>query len=173
MAARVSALAWMLAMSQRKTHACPSLLGFSTLSNVAVSCRIVVVVARGECAPARVAPARWTPHDLHQHVKRATVHAEGDRECRGLLCVALQLSLLDAAAAPSGLMHREEAAGGLVDVHDAVCADSALVHEPVQFDEQPGACWPLAEQGLWSSFKHLAGFLKLSRMPRRSSHTHL
>ena len=28
-------------------------------------------------------------HDLHQHIKRATVHAEGDRECRGLLCVAL------------------------------------------------------------------------------------
>ena len=28
-------------------------------------------------------------HDLHQHVQRATVHAEGDRKCRGLLCVAL------------------------------------------------------------------------------------
>ena len=38
-------------------------------------------------------------HDLHQHIKRATVHAEGDRECLGLLCVALQLGLLDAAAA--------------------------------------------------------------------------
>ena len=32
-------------------------------------------------------------HDLHQHVQRATVHAEGDRECRGLLGVALQLGL--------------------------------------------------------------------------------
>ena len=49
-------------------------------------------------------------YDLHQHVQRATVHAEGDRERRGLLCVALQLGLFDAAAAPSGLMHREEAA---------------------------------------------------------------
>ena len=48
------------------------------------------------------------------HVKRATVHAEGDRECRGLLCVALQLGMFDAAAAPPDLMHWEEAAGGLV-----------------------------------------------------------
>ena len=76
-------------------------------------------------------------YDLHQHVQRATVHAEGDRECRGLLRVALYLSLFDAAAAPSGLMHREEAARGLVDVHDAVCADSVLVHEPAELDEEP------------------------------------
>ena len=31
----------------------------------------------------------------------------------------------------------QEAAGRLVDVHDAVCADSVLVHEPAQFDEEP------------------------------------
>ena len=30
-------------------------------------------------------------------------------------------------------MHR----GGLVYVHDAVCVDSVLVHEPAQLDEQP------------------------------------
>ena len=53
------------------------------------------------------------------------------------LVLALQLSLQHAAAAPSGLMHRQEAARGLVDVHDAVCADSVLVHEPAQLDEQP------------------------------------
>ena len=63
-------------------------------------------------------------YDLHQHAKRATVHAEGDRECRRLPRVALQLSLLHAAAAPSNVMHQEETARGLVDVHDAVCADS-------------------------------------------------
>ena len=34
-------------------------------------------------------------------------------------------------------MHREEAARGLVNVHDVVCADSVLVHEPAQLDEQP------------------------------------
>ena len=73
-------------------------------------------------------------HDLHQHVH--TVHAEGDCECRGLLCV-LQLSLLLAAAAPSGLMHGQEAARGLVDVDDAICADCVLVHEPAQLDEEP------------------------------------
>ena len=75
--------------------------------------------------------------DLHQHVQRATVHAEGDRERRGLLCVALQLGLLLAAVALADLMHRQEAAGGLVDVHDAVCADCVRVHEPAQLDEQP------------------------------------
>ena len=74
-------------------------------------------------------------HD--QHVQRAMVYAEGDRECRGLLGVALQLSLFDAAAAPPDLMHRQEAAGRLVDVHDAVCADRVLVHQPAQLDEQP------------------------------------
>ena len=74
-------------------------------------------------------------HD--QHVQRAMVHAEGDRECRGLLCIALQLGLLHPAAAPPDLMHQEEAAGRLVDVHDAVCAGSVLVHEPAQLDEQP------------------------------------
>ena len=59
--------------------------------------------------------------DLHQHVQRATVHAESDRrECHGLHCVALQ-GLFDAAAPPPDLM---QPAGGLVDVHDAVCADS-------------------------------------------------
>ena len=75
-------------------------------------------------------------HDLHQHVQRATVHAEGDCECRGLLGVALQLSLFLAAVAPSGLMHQEEAARSLVDVDDAVCADCVLVHEPAELDEE-------------------------------------
>ena len=75
-------------------------------------------------------------YDLHQHVQRATVHAEGDRECRGLLGVALQLGLFDATADPPDLLHREEAAGRLVHVHDAVCADSVLVHEPAELDEE-------------------------------------
>ena len=39
-------------------------------------------------------------YDLHQHVQRSTVHAEGDRERRRLPRVALQLSLFHAAAAP-------------------------------------------------------------------------
>ena len=34
-------------------------------------------------------------------------------------------------------MHLQEAARSLVDVHDAVCADCVLIHEPAQFDEQP------------------------------------
>ena len=46
MAVMVPSLAWMLAMSQRRIHDCHSLLGFITSSRVAVSCRIVVVVAQ-------------------------------------------------------------------------------------------------------------------------------
>ena len=34
-------------------------------------------------------------------------------------------------------MHWQEAAGRLIDVHDAVCADSVLVHRPAQLDGQP------------------------------------
>ena len=34
-------------------------------------------------------------------------------------------------------MHRQEAAGGLVDVHDAVCADCVCAHQPAKLDEQP------------------------------------
>ena len=55
----------------------------------------------------------WQParvHDLHEHVQPSTAHAEGDRERRGLPRVALQLSLLDAAAAPPDLMHRQDPA---------------------------------------------------------------
>ena len=55
----------------------------------------------------------------------------------GLPRVALLLSFFDAAAAPPDLMHREEAAGRHVDVHDAVCADCVCAHQPAQLDEQP------------------------------------
>ena len=41
------------------------------------------------------------------------------------------------SVAPPDLMHREEAARGLVDVHDAVCAGCVLVREPAQLGEQP------------------------------------
>ena len=34
-------------------------------------------------------------------------------------------------------MHQQEAERRLVDVHDTVCADCVLVHEPAQLDEQP------------------------------------
>ena len=84
-------------------------------------------------------------------------YAEVDRECRGLPRVALHPSLSDAAAAPPDLMHREEAARGLVDVHDAVCVDCVLVHEPAQLDEQPVLACCCSE--LWSSVTHWAGFL--------------
>ena len=66
-------------------------------------------------------------HDLHQHVQRATVQA----------VLPLQLSLLQAMAAPPDLLHREEQARCLVDDHDAVCADSVRAHQPAQLDEEP------------------------------------
>ena len=102
-------------------------------------------------------------HNLPKHVQRATVHAEGDRKCHGLLCVALQLGLFRAAAAPPDLMHRQEAARGLVDVHDAVCADCVRVHEPAQLDEQPVRVGLL--QGV-DPFKHPSSqTLDLARAP--------
>ena len=36
-----------------------------------------------------------------------------------------------------GLLHQEEPARRLVDVHDAVSADSVLVHQPAKLDEEP------------------------------------
>ena len=50
----------------------------------------------------------------------------------------VQLSVFDAAVAPPDLLHRQEAARGLVDVHDAVCADATGADQPAQLDEQPG-----------------------------------
>ena len=59
MAASVASLAWMLAMSQRRIHVCPSLPGLSTLSREAASCKIVVVVAQPfSDVTWRAAPAR-------------------------------------------------------------------------------------------------------------------
>ena len=48
-----------------------------------------------------------------------------------------RVALPEAAAAPPDLMHRQEAARGFFDVHDAVCADSVLFHQPAQLDEEP------------------------------------
>ena len=89
----------------------------------------------GQGFSGRTAPVLPACTICHQHVQRATVHAEGDGKRRGLFCFALQLGLLHAAAAPSSLVHREKAARGLVDVDDAVCADSVLVHQPAELDE--------------------------------------
>ena len=78
-------------------------------------------------------------YELHQYVQRNTVHAEGDRDCRGLLpshCPAAELAS-PATAAPPDLLHRQEPARRLVGVHDAVSADSVLVHQPAQLDEEP------------------------------------
>ena len=139
MAARVASLAWMLATSQ--IHASVSArIGDVVQSGresqdcgrrcPAVLCRDVVsVLWPGLLRQDGVCLARV--HDLHKHVHRATVHAEGD------LRVTLQLSLFDTAAAPPDLTHRQEDAKRLVDVHDAVCADAKGAHEPAQLDEQP------------------------------------
>ena len=92
-----------------------------------MAARVALARRRLSCPRARSAPP----------CPAATIHAEGDRECRGIPRVALKLGLLDAAAAPPDLMHWQEAAGRLVDVHDAVCADNVLVYQPAPLDEQP------------------------------------
>ena len=54
--------------------------------------------------------------------------------------------MLHAEAAPPDLMHRQEPVGRVVDVHDAVCADSVLVHRPEQLDDEParvGLLWSM------------------------------
>ena len=74
-------------------------------------------------------------------------------------CVALRLRLFDAAAAAPGLMHQEDAAGRLVDVHDAVCADSVVVHQPAQLDEQPVRVGQLQSRAV-ELFQALGGLLE-------------
>ena len=64
---------------------------------------------------------------------RAAVRVEGDRERRGNPR-ALRLSLFDAATAPPDLVQWLETTGGLVDVHDVVCADSVRTHQSVQYN---------------------------------------
>ena len=76
-----------------------------------------------------VCPARV--HDLHQHVQSATVHAEGDRERRGLLRVALQLSLFDATRSDA------PARGGGRSRRCSRRADCVCAHQPAQLDEEP------------------------------------
>ena len=49
----------------------------------------------------------------------------------------MRLGLVDAAAAAPDLMHKQEAAGGLFDVHDAVCAAVIDAHQQAQLDEEP------------------------------------
>ena len=125
MGARVASLTWMLAIFERRIHACLSCLQHVVQSGrelqdrvrrcPAVLWRDVQSVQRpGLLQQDSVCLARV--HDRHHHVQRTTVHAEGDRECSGVLRVALQLSLFDAAAARPDLMHRPEAARGLVDL---------------------------------------------------------
>ena len=77
-------------------------------------------------------------HDVHHRVQWAAIHAEGDGECRGHSGLALQLGLcVFCSDGPSDRLHRHDTAQGLVYVDHAVCADSVLVHEPAQVDEQP------------------------------------
>ena len=159
-----------MAFCQSRTQICKHQTGHRTgpvrsivfsrsgLGRVVVSALRPVLLRQDGVCPARL-------HDVHQHVQRATVHGEGDRECRGLPGVALQLSLLHAAVAPPGLMHRQEPAGRLVDVHDAVCTDSVLVLISQHSLMNSRCVLACCCSGLRSSLTHLAGFLKLKRMP--------
>ena len=85
---------------------------------------------------------------LDQHVQRAMVHAEGDCPTAG-------------PASRRGLMHRQEAAVSSV----FMTRSSVLVHQPAQLMKSQCVLACCCSE-LWSSFTHLAGFLKLRRMPR-------
>ena len=142
MAVRVASLEWMLALSQRRIHA----LSFTALFQV-FSCRSAAVVAQPfwdvtwrerSCQGCNGKTASVLPA-----CTICTSMSSGPRsmlkatECRGLLRVALQLGLLHAAVASHDLIHWEKAARSLVDLHDAVCADSVCARQPAQLDEQP------------------------------------
>ena len=81
MAARVASLAWMLAMSQRRIHACPSLLG--RVQNVVESGWELQDRGRRCSAVLRFWPGMLGQdgvclsgvYDLHQHVQSATAPA--------------------------------------------------------------------------------------------------
>ena len=61
-------------------------------------------------------------------------------------CVALQLGLLDTVAAPCDLLHREEPARILCRCsRRGLRADSVLVHQPAQLDEEPVRVGALVE----------------------------
>ena len=77
-----------------------------------------------------VCPARV--QDLHHHVQtimlKATVNV--------VASLFLPYNCLQhAAAAPLDLMHKQEAAGGRVDVDDAACADATGAHQSAQLEE--------------------------------------
>ena len=64
MAARVASLAWTLAMSQRRIHDCPSLLGFSTAGAAGAAPEVLMqassscVIGRSMASPGRQHPGR-------------------------------------------------------------------------------------------------------------------
>ena len=94
------------------------------------------LTSRDVCGSSRAAPERRHLSCLRARSAPACPAGhEDDCECRCLPRV--QLSFFNAVAAPNDLMHWQEAARDLVFVHDAVCADSVLVHHPAQLDEQP------------------------------------
>ena len=103
-----------------------------------------------------VCPARV--HNLHQHAQRATVHAEDDRECRGFFCVALQLGLLNAAAAPPICFtgRRRHEVLWMFTTRSALAACVLISQHSLANNR---CVLAFCGAGLWTSFTHLAGFL--------------
>ena len=98
-------------------------------------------------------------HNWPKHLQWSTIHAENDGECRGLTCIALQLGLSLVATAPSDCLHQHEKRRSLVNVDHAVCADSVLVREPTQFDEQLIRVGPSCRAGMRTSMgRHRAPY---------------
>ena len=77
-----------------------------------------------------------TPCLDHHQFKEEELQSVGElsKVCSQIVLKCLYLARI---GRPADLMHGEEAAGRLVDVHDGVCAGSVLVHEPEQLDEEP------------------------------------
>ena len=78
---------------------------------------------------------------LQDHGRLSVVHrskhSRQKETCTYVLDSSVRPHCNKRPAAPPYLMHPQEAAGCLIDVHDAVCADSVLVHQPAQLEEEP------------------------------------
>ena len=167
-AARVASLAWMPTVSQRRIHDCPSLLGFITSSNVAASCTIVVVVAQPfSDVTWQVRSGQGCSGKKASVLPACTICTSMSSGPRSVLKATVNVMASFAFPCSCACARSGAPAGRLVDVHDAVCADSVLVHQAAQLGCVLASC----RAGLRSSFTHLAGFLLLKRMPRKSCFT--
>ena len=116
-------------MGKRRIHACSSLLRFSTLSILAASCRIVVVVAQPfSDVTWRVCSGQGCSGKTASVLPACTICTSMSSGPRSMLkaivnvVVALQLGLFDAAAADDALERRRADVSSMFTTRSALTA---------------------------------------------------